>query len=75
VIFRITGSNTNFVRGSTAVSFDPPSVRVLGRPWVINPQQLVVLSVVQRDAAPGFYDVIVATDEDEYILEAGLLIF
>jgi hypothetical protein len=74
MVFRITGTDTNFVRGRTAVSFDPPYVRVLGRPWVIDAEQLVAVSLVQRGAPSEFCEVTVMIEEEEYTLEEGLLI-
>jgi M6 family metalloprotease-like protein len=75
VIFRLDGTNIEFVRGNTRVSFDTEDIRVLGgRAFVINPRRAWVTGVMSRDAAPGTYDVMVEADGEECVLEDGLLI-
>jgi hypothetical protein len=73
-VFQLTGNNANFGRGKTTVEFTTSDVRVLGKPWVIGPKRLLVIVLINKEANPGFYDVVVESDGEECVLEGRLLI-
>jgi hypothetical protein len=73
-IFTVRGDNVSFERTNTTVEFTTSDVQVVGKPWVLDSETLLVIAVIKRAATPGSCDVVVQTNGEECVLEDGLLI-